>query len=127
MSIFDETEDLAIGIQILRFLQLLCENYNSDMQNYMRIQPGEIESYNLVGDILQLFDCLCGSLTCNYDLLGLLWINQDNIRMVNQVLATLTEFCQGPCRENQHKIISHDSNAIDLVVALVVCLLKNLS
>ena len=31
-------EDIAIMEIILRFLQLLCENHNSDLQNYLRIQ-----------------------------------------------------------------------------------------
>ncbi|KAB0396949.1 hypothetical protein E2I00_010655, partial [Balaenoptera physalus] len=54
---------------ILRFLQLLCENHNRDLQ--------------------------------------------DNVGLVIQTLETLTEYCQGPCHENQ-------SNGIDIITALIL-------
>ena len=40
--------------------------------------------------------------------------------MVNQALITLTEFCQGPCVENQNALAAHDSNGMDIVVSLVL-------
>ena len=56
--------------------------------------------YNLVCQTLQFLDCICGSTTGGLGLLGL-YINESNVGLINQALATLTEYCQGPCHENQ--------------------------
>lgn len=45
-------------------------------------------------------DCICGSTTGGLGLLGL-YINEHNVSLVDQTLQTLTEYCQGPCHENQ--------------------------
>ncbi|RNA42187.1 inositol 1-4-5-trisphosphate receptor isoform X1 [Brachionus plicatilis] len=112
-------EDIAIVEIILRFLQLLCENHNSDLQNYLRYQSNNKSSYNLVCETLQFLDSLCGSTTGGLGLLGL-WINENNFHLVNQTLETLTEYCQGPCRVNQSSIINHESNGIDIIIALIL-------
>jgi hypothetical protein len=112
-------EDIANMEIILRFLQLLCENHNHDLQNYLRIQPNNKTSYNLVCETLQFLDCICGSTTGGLGLLGL-WINESNVHLINQALESLTEYCQGPCHENQYAIINHESNGIDIVIALIL-------
>ena len=124
---------------ILRFLQLLCENHNADMQvkrfplanlkskvlrillkyicsnfyfnnviiihvfyllqNYLRKQENKT-NYNLVLETLSFLDCICGSTTGGLGLLGL-YINEQNVALINQCLCTLTEYCQGPCHLNQ--------------------------
>ena len=112
-------EDIAIMEIILRFLQLLCENHNHDLQNNLRIQPNNKTSYNLVCETLQFLDCICGSTTGGLGLLGL-WINENNVHLINQALESLTEYCQGPCHANQFSIINHESNGIDIVIALIL-------
>lgn len=47
---------------ILRFLQLLCENHNPDLQNLLRNQNNKT-NYNLVSETLMFLDCICGSTT----------------------------------------------------------------
>lgn len=64
-------------------------------------------------------DCICGSTTGGLGLLGL-WINDSNVHLVNQAVKSLTEYCQGPCKENQFAIINHESNGIDIVIALII-------
>lgn len=117
---------------ILRFLQLLCENHNQDLQVWLRSPPhrGPREevltvwrtdgvsllsfvgfqnflrcqnnktNYNLVCETLQFLDIMCGSTTGGLGLLGL-YINESNVHLIIQTLETLTEYCQGPCQENQ--------------------------
>lgn len=51
-------------------------------------------------ETLQFLDIMCGSTTGGLGLLGL-YINEDNVGLVIQTLETLTEYCQGPCHENQ--------------------------
>jgi hypothetical protein len=111
--------DILIMEIVLRFLQLLCENHNFDLQNYLRHQANSKKNVNLVCETLKFLDCICGSTTGGLGLLGL-WINEYNVHLINQALQTLTEYCQGPCRDNQCAIINHESNGIDILIALVL-------
>lgn len=101
----------------LRFLQLLCENHNLEMQRYLR-QQGNKSPYDLVSQTLYFLDCIFDSNTGSPGLIGLL-VDEHNISLINQTLRTLTEFCQGPCLENQLILITHESNAIDIVTTFV--------
>lgn len=103
---------------ILRFLQLLCENHNPDLQNLLRNQNNKT-NYNLVSETLMFLDCICGSTTGGLGLLGL-YINENNVSLINQTLETLTEYCQGPCHENQNCIATHESNGLDIITALIL-------
>jgi inositol 1,4,5-triphosphate receptor type 1 len=103
---------------ILRFLQLLCENHNPDLQNLLRNQNSKT-NYNLVSETLMFLDCICGSTTGGLGLLGL-YINENNVSLINQTLETLTEYCQGPCHENQNCIATHESNGLDIITALIL-------
>ncbi|XP_063309193.1 inositol 1,4,5-trisphosphate receptor type 3 isoform X1 [Pelobates fuscus] len=103
---------------ILRFLQLLCENHNPDLQNFLRNQNNK-SNYNLVCETLQFLDIMCGSTTGGLGLLGL-YINEKNVALIIQTLETLTEYCQGPCHENQSCIVTHESNGIDIITALIL-------
>ncbi|KAK2918004.1 inositol 1,4,5-trisphosphate-gated calcium channel ITPR2 [Channa argus] len=109
---------ITIMKPILRYLQLLCENHNSALQNFLRNQNNKT-NYNLVCETLQFLDCICGSTTGGLGLLGL-YINESNVDLVRQTLETITEYCQGPCHENQTCIAKHESNGIDIIIALIV-------
>lgn len=109
---------IAVMKPILRYLQLLCENHNSGLQNFLRNQNNKT-NYNLVCETLQFLDCICGSTTGGLGLLGL-YINESNVDLVRQTLETITEYCQGPCHENQSCIAKHESNGIDIIIALIV-------
>ncbi|XP_041113341.1 inositol 1,4,5-trisphosphate receptor type 2-like isoform X1 [Polyodon spathula] len=109
---------IAIMEPILRYLQLLCENHNRDLQNFLRHQNNKT-NYNLVCETLQFLDCICGSTTGGLGLLGL-YINERNVDLVKQTLESITEYCQGPCHENQTCIAQHESNGIDIIIALIL-------
>ena len=102
-----------------RFLQLLCENHNKNLQNYLREQTGNKRSYDLISKTLEILDALCGSTTGGLGLLGL-YINENNVPVINQTLETLVEYCQGPCHENQSTIANHECNGLDIIIALVL-------
>lgn len=76
-------------------------------------------NYNLVSETLMFLDCICGSTTGGLGLLGL-YINENNVSLINQTLETLTEYCQGPCHENQNCIATHESNGLDIITALIL-------
>jgi len=69
------------------------------LKNFLRNQNNKT-NYNLVCETLQFLDCICGSTTGGLGLLGL-YINEGNVDLVRQTLETITEYCQGPCHENQ--------------------------
>ncbi|XP_050733369.1 inositol 1,4,5-trisphosphate receptor type 1-like isoform X4 [Eriocheir sinensis] len=117
-----ENPDLSPKIKVmepvLRFLQLLCENHNLFLQNFLRNQKTKT-NYNLVSKTLLFLDCICGSTTGGLGLLGL-YINERNVSLINQTLETLTEYCQGPCHENQNCIATHESNGLHIITALIL-------
>uniref|UniRef100_A0A8C6SHK6 Inositol 1,4,5-trisphosphate receptor n=1 Tax=Neogobius melanostomus TaxID=47308 RepID=A0A8C6SHK6_9GOBI len=123
-EVIEEVEEIqmsasiAIMKPILRYLQLLCENHNTELQNFLRNQNNKT-NYNLVCETLQFLDCICGSTTGGLGLLGL-YINESNVDLVRQTLETVTEYCQGPCHENQSCIARDESNGIDIIIALIV-------
>ncbi|EGD76540.1 type I inositol triphosphate receptor [Salpingoeca rosetta] len=98
-------DEYANMVAILRLLQLLCENHNSKLQNYLRFQTNNKISYNLILETIKYLD---------YGIA--LLINDQNVGNVIQTLNTLTEYCQGPCIENQNTVASHESNGLDIVV-----------
>jgi len=62
------------------------------LQNLLRNQNNKV-NYNLVSETLMFLDCICGSTTGGLGLLGL-YINENNVSLINQTLETLTEYCQ---------------------------------
>lgn len=112
------SQKILVMQPVLRLLQLLCENHNRDLQNLLRNQNNKT-NYNLVSETLMFLDCICGSTTGGLGLLGL-YINEHNVSLINQTLETLTEYCQGPCHDNQNCIATHESNGLDIITALIL-------
>ncbi|VDO35707.1 unnamed protein product, partial [Onchocerca flexuosa] len=92
------SQEVALIEPILRFLQLLCENHNLVLQNFLRCQ-GSRQNHNLVDETLMFLDVICGSTKGCLGVFG--EIGEHNSSLITQTLVTLTEFCQGPCYENQ--------------------------
>ena len=69
-------------------------------QNYLRKQEHSKNSHNLILETLKFLDCVCGVTTGGLVLLSL-YIHANNVELITQTLVTLTEYCQGPCHENQ--------------------------
>uniref|UniRef100_A0A914YSR1 Inositol 1,4,5-trisphosphate receptor n=1 Tax=Panagrolaimus superbus TaxID=310955 RepID=A0A914YSR1_9BILA len=116
--------EVAIIEPILRFLQLLCENHNSMLQNFLRTQGGRPD-YNLVAETLMFLDTVCGSTKGSLGVFG--EIGEHNFSLITQTLITLTEFCQGPCHENQNTLAMHESNGLDIIISLVLNDIKPLA
>lgn len=45
---FGEQKDVSSLSALMEFLRLLCENHYLEMQDYMRTQPDNLRSYNMV-------------------------------------------------------------------------------
>ncbi|KAJ1490986.1 hypothetical protein T484DRAFT_3262606 [Baffinella frigidus] len=77
--------------EVLRFLQLLCEGHNREMQEYMRKQGGT--SVDLVTFTA---DFLASVSRC---------IHPGSVRLASQCIDTLIEFVQNPCYANQRALV----------------------
>ena len=99
-------------INTLRFLQLLCEGHYGGMQDQLREQwIGGTLHGKTVDFVLNISEYL-GSYTKI--------LQFTNIRLGYQLLDTLTEMVQGPCRGNQ-RLLSQPKN-IDTCRDLLTCL-----
>ena len=56
--------------------------------------------YGLVQTTLDYLDCICAPALTGIGLNSLLSFDA-RVDAINQCLITLTEYCQGPCKENQ--------------------------
>jgi hypothetical protein len=90
---------------VLKFLQLLCENHNQLLQNYLRIQTNSRSNFDMVALTIFLLEELMKRKSF-YQFL-----------IISQCFDTLTEFIQGPCRENQKAII--DSKFLEVASGLL--------
>jgi inositol 1,4,5-triphosphate receptor type 1 len=85
---------------VLRVLQYMCEGHNSELQNYLRYQPDNIRTIDLVSKTVAFFTTLMDE------------INDATIELVIQTVDTLVEFSQG-CQDNQKTIF--DAKAVDSI------------
>lgn len=90
---------------IMRLLQLLCENHNKPLQNYIRHQTNSRKSYNMIRLTVTLLGALGKKMYFRH------------FHLMSQCFDTLTESIQGPCLENQTAII--DSGFLDVAVSLL--------
>jgi hypothetical protein len=99
-------------VNLLRFIQLLCEGHHENFQNYLREQSQDgvvnIKNFNFINAISGMLGPYIKFLHAN------------NLQLGYQILDTLTEVVQGPCRENQ-RVLSHAKiidNGRDLLAGL---------
>jgi len=87
--------------RVLEFIKYLCENHNTNLQKYFRVQEKSLISYNFINEILVLLEKVIFS--------------KDFLVQKTAELCfdTLTEMCQGPCQDNQKAVI--DSNFMFIV------------
>ena len=103
-----DMENLNIIKDLLRFLQLLAENHNNTLQEYLREQTTNRLSYNFVNILVEYLSMLLGKLSNiheNNQEFTEYFINLYFERFLS-LLDTICEFLQGPCQKNQEYLIS---------------------
>lgn len=85
----------SISELLIRVMQLMCEGHNEFMQNYLREQPDNLRSFDIVSSLAQYLAVLCSDIT------------PVTISVLIQVLETLIEVSQG-CEVNQKVIFDCD-------------------
>ncbi|KAI8089424.1 uncharacterized protein BX664DRAFT_134002 [Halteromyces radiatus] len=87
------TEDFEGMKDAMRAVQLMVEGHNMKLQTYLAKQPDNIKSFNIVQDVVEYLHAIVP--LCNIQ----------NVRLIIQVLDTITELAQG-CLENQFTIFN---------------------
>ena len=103
-----DNENLNTIKDILRFLQLLAENHNIVLQNFLRDQTNNRLSYNFVNILVEYLSMLLGKLSNIYENsqeFTEYFIDLYFERLLS-LLDTICEFLQGPCQKNQEYLIS---------------------
>ena len=113
ISLESDYENLNRIVNLLRFMQLLTEGHNAEMQNYIRIQNQNKISLNFISIIVEYINMLINKLfiasestVINSNVSSLFYLR------IIRCLDTLTEFLQGPCIQNQECLI--DSKIIEI-------------
>ena len=99
-KIRNEVEDYEMNqvlcMSIFKFLHLLCEGHNNDVQNILRVQPGlNSGSVNLVASSVNLWGCFVK------------FANASCVQVGEIMLDFLIESMQGPCEGNQMDLYSN--------------------
>ncbi|XP_048744986.2 inositol 1,4,5-trisphosphate receptor type 2-like isoform X4 [Ostrea edulis] len=85
---------------VLRILGLMCDNQHNEIQNYLREQPDNIKSVNLVGETTKFLNILYSN------------INDKSMPLVVQLFDTLVEFTSG---NQRNQAIVFDNKVCDYI------------
>ena len=85
-----EKQNQRFLMNLLEFLRLFCEGHCLELQTYLSIQKRSKKSFDLVDTIAKM--------------LSSVKISTNNYSVVEKIFDALTEFVQGPCKENQKTI-----------------------
>ena len=109
-----DNQNLTMVTDKLRFLQLLTENHNLFLQNYLREQTNNRISYNFVNILIEYLSMLLeklGDLIEKYKNLTR-YCTELYYKRLLFLLDTICEFLQGPCKKNQEYLI--DTKVVEL-------------
>ncbi|CUG92420.1 transmembrane protein, putative [Bodo saltans] len=90
----DTVDNLGNVTKLLRYTQLLCEGHFRENQEYLRVQPLNVVSVNVI-------EAMCDAL----DMVSRC-IDFRTVSFATQLVVTLIEVLQGPCRMNQDFCVS---------------------
>jgi len=118
-----DEEDVEFMTHLLRLLQLFCEGHNSELQDFLREQKQNAETYNIVLETLRFLSSVCGS---SVGVLGL-FVTENNSLLIKQAMVTLTEYCQGPFVQNQEAILRYNSVEVGIILGILLNEIKPLA
>ena len=107
-EIKNDNINLAMITDKLRFLQLLTENHNLYLQNYLRNQTNNRISYNFLNILIEYLSMLLtklGNLNDKYSTISR-YCTELYYKRLLFLLDTICEFLQGPCKPNQEYLIN---------------------
>ena len=103
-----DNQNLEMVTDKLRFLQLLTENHNLFLQNYLREQTNNRISYNFLNILIEYLNMLLtklGNLNDKYKNVSR-YCTELYYKRLLFLLDTICEFLQGPCKKNQEYLMN---------------------
>ncbi|KAI0208429.1 Inositol 1,4,5-trisphosphate receptor type 2 [Lamellibrachia satsuma] len=85
---------------VLRMMGSMCDGQNTTLQDYLREQPDNIKSVNLIAETTQFLSLIYGS------------VNNKNIILITELFTTLVEFTVG---NNENKLVVFDHKVCDYI------------
>ncbi|XP_064599288.1 inositol 1,4,5-trisphosphate receptor type 1-like [Liolophura sinensis] len=98
-EILDYKDDGYIDL-VLKVMARVCDGQHRGLQDYLREQPDNVKSFNIVGEIAQFLNVVYSS------------INVKTIDLVIQLFSTLNEFCSG---NQENRSVIYDRKVVDYV------------
>eukprot|EP00899_Mesostigma_viride_P025848 jgi/Mesvir1/6448/Mv19527-RA.2 len=87
-------------VSVMRLLQLMCEGQKAEMQHLMRIQPDNVNSYDVIRQTILFLECLQPMLLDSMN-----GGDATIILIIIQIFHFIYEVIQGPCFENQLAVV----------------------
>ncbi|XP_076449737.1 inositol 1,4,5-trisphosphate-gated calcium channel ITPR1-like isoform X2 [Babylonia areolata] len=85
---------------VLKVLARICDGQHVGLQNYLREQPDNVKTFNIVGETAQFLNVVYTT------------INSKTIDLVIQLFNTLNEFCSG---NQENRVSVYDKKVIDYI------------
>ncbi|KAK2148285.1 hypothetical protein LSH36_505g01003 [Paralvinella palmiformis] len=98
-SLLDYKDEGYIEL-VLRMLGLMCDGQNKTLQNYLREQPDNIKSVNLIAETAQFLGLIYSS------------INNNTIDLVTEIFNTLVKFCSD---NHANQVVVFDNKICDYI------------
>ncbi|CAG5132421.1 unnamed protein product, partial [Candidula unifasciata] len=85
---------------VLKLLARICDGQHTGLQNYLREQPDNVKSFNIIGETAQFMNVVYAT------------INSGTIDLVIQLFSTLNEFVSG---NQENRVVVYDMKVIDYI------------
>ncbi|WAR13612.1 ITPR1-like protein [Mya arenaria] len=85
---------------VLKVLARICDGQHVGLQNYLREQPDNVKSFNIIGETAQFLNVVYSS------------INSRTVDLVIQLFNTLNEFCSG---NQENREVIYNKKVIDYI------------
>ncbi|XP_060552412.1 inositol 1,4,5-trisphosphate receptor type 2-like [Ruditapes philippinarum] len=98
----ENAEEEMIGyIELaLKVMARMCDGQNHTLQDYLREQPDNVKSFNIIGEVTQFLNVIYSNITAG------------TIDLVGQLFDTMTEFTAG---NQENRIVIYDNKIIDYI------------
>ncbi|KAL4233980.1 hypothetical protein ACF0H5_005635 [Mactra antiquata] len=85
---------------VLKVMARMCDGQNHTLQDYLREQPDNVKSFNIIGEVTQFLNVIYSN------------IKAKSIDLVIQLFDTMTEFTAG---NQENRVVIYDNKIIDYI------------
>ncbi|KAK3610323.1 hypothetical protein CHS0354_029792 [Potamilus streckersoni] len=85
---------------VLKVMARMCDGQNHSLQNYLREQPDNVKSFNIIGEVTRFLNVIYSNITGK------------NIELVIQLFESMNEFTAG---NQENRVVIYDNKIIDYI------------